>query len=102
MGGGRPSHLRWCPQPWPGPGPPCCDSALSSQVSSESPGGTFIYQGSVKGHGFGQFGFQRLGEEHLAPGGDPRGRGSWGGDEVQGPNPEALYHSGFTAALRLE
>lgn len=31
------------------------------QVSSESPGGTFIYQGSVKGQGFGQFGFQRLG-----------------------------------------
>lgn len=33
----------------------------SSQVSSESSGGTFIYQGSVKGQGFGQFGFQRLG-----------------------------------------
>lgn len=36
-------------------------SAPSTQVSSESSGGTFIYQGSVKGHGFGQFGFQRLG-----------------------------------------
>uniref|UniRef100_A0A8I3RZ37 CUB and Sushi multiple domains 2 n=1 Tax=Canis lupus familiaris TaxID=9615 RepID=A0A8I3RZ37_CANLF len=34
--------------------------ALDGHVSSESPGGTFIYQGSVKGHGFGQFGFQRL------------------------------------------
>ncbi|PNI20363.1 CSMD2 isoform 5 [Pan troglodytes] len=29
-------------------------------VSSESSGATFIYQGSVKGQGFGQFGFQRL------------------------------------------
>uniref|UniRef100_A0ABI7Z9P7 CUB and Sushi multiple domains 2 n=1 Tax=Felis catus TaxID=9685 RepID=A0ABI7Z9P7_FELCA len=34
--------------------------ALDGHVSSESPGGTFIYQGSVKGQGFGQFGFQRL------------------------------------------
>ncbi|XP_023614240.1 CUB and sushi domain-containing protein 2 [Myotis lucifugus] len=34
--------------------------ALDGHVSSESSGGTFIYQGSVKGHGFGQFGFQRL------------------------------------------
>ncbi|XP_060061806.1 CUB and sushi domain-containing protein 2 isoform X4 [Erinaceus europaeus] len=34
--------------------------ALDGHVSSESSGGTFIYQGSVKGQGFGQFGFQRL------------------------------------------
>ncbi|XP_046324842.1 CUB and sushi domain-containing protein 2 isoform X5 [Marmota monax] len=34
--------------------------ALDGHVSSESAGGTFIYQGSVKGQGFGQFGFQRL------------------------------------------
>lgn len=41
--------------------PHCLCPHLTSQVSSESPGGTFIYQGSVKGQGFGQFGFQRLG-----------------------------------------
>ncbi|EDL30240.1 mCG115553, partial [Mus musculus] len=34
--------------------------ALDGHVSSESSGGTFVYQGSVKGQGFGQFGFQRL------------------------------------------
>ncbi|XP_051688009.2 CUB and sushi domain-containing protein 2 isoform X6 [Oryctolagus cuniculus] len=34
--------------------------ALDGHVSSESSGGTFIYQGSVKGQGFGHFGFQRL------------------------------------------
>uniref|UniRef100_A0A9L0I7U5 CUB and Sushi multiple domains 2 n=1 Tax=Equus asinus TaxID=9793 RepID=A0A9L0I7U5_EQUAS len=34
--------------------------ALDGHVSSSS-GGTFVYQGSVKGQGFGQFGFQRLG-----------------------------------------
>ncbi|XP_016814233.2 CUB and sushi domain-containing protein 2 isoform X3 [Pan troglodytes] len=34
--------------------------ALDGHVSSESSGATFIYQGSVKGQGFGQFGFQRL------------------------------------------
>ncbi|KAH0503264.1 CUB and sushi domain-containing protein 2 [Microtus ochrogaster] len=34
--------------------------ALDGHVSSESSGGTFVYQGSVKGRGFGQFGFQRL------------------------------------------
>ncbi|XP_029395556.1 CUB and sushi domain-containing protein 2 isoform X3 [Mus pahari] len=34
--------------------------ALDGHVSSESSAGTFVYQGSVKGQGFGQFGFQRL------------------------------------------
>ncbi|XP_075409854.1 CUB and sushi domain-containing protein 2 isoform X3 [Tenrec ecaudatus] len=34
--------------------------SLDGHVSSESSGGTFVYQGSVKGQGFGQFGFQRL------------------------------------------
>lgn len=38
-------------------------SALPSlQVSSESSSGTFVYQGFVRGKGFGQFGLQRLGK----------------------------------------
>lgn len=35
---------------------------LSLQVSSESSSGTFVYQGFVRGKGFGQFGLQRLGK----------------------------------------
>lgn len=34
----------------------------SPQVSSESSSGTFVYQGFVRGKGFGQFGLQRLGK----------------------------------------
>ncbi|XP_041439963.1 CUB and sushi domain-containing protein 2 isoform X1 [Xenopus laevis] len=34
--------------------------ALDGHVSSESPGGTYVYQGFVRGKGFGQFGLQRL------------------------------------------
>uniref|UniRef100_A0A8C3LRI7 CUB and Sushi multiple domains 2 n=1 Tax=Chrysolophus pictus TaxID=9089 RepID=A0A8C3LRI7_CHRPC len=35
--------------------------ALDGHVSSESSSGTFVYQGFVRGKGFGQFGLQRLG-----------------------------------------
>lgn len=38
---------------------------LSLQVSSESSSGTFVYQGFVRGKGFGQFGLQRLGKLPL-------------------------------------
>lgn len=41
---------------------PLISSLLSSQVSSESSSGTFVYQGFVRGKGFGQFGLQRLGK----------------------------------------
>lgn len=40
-------------------------SFLSFQVSSESSSGTFVYQGFVRGKGFGQFGLQRLGNLAL-------------------------------------
>ncbi|CAI9604642.1 unnamed protein product [Staurois parvus] len=34
--------------------------ALDGHISSETAGGTYIYQGFVRGKGFGQFGFQRI------------------------------------------
>lgn len=48
----------------------CCRNVLISalmslQVSSESSSGTFVYQGFVRGKGFGQFGLQRLGNLPL-------------------------------------
>uniref|UniRef100_A0A6I8NZE7 CUB and Sushi multiple domains 2 n=1 Tax=Ornithorhynchus anatinus TaxID=9258 RepID=A0A6I8NZE7_ORNAN len=39
--------------------------ALDGHVSLESSGGTFVYQGFVRGKGFGQFGLQRLDLELL-------------------------------------
>ncbi|CAH2222352.1 Hypothetical predicted protein [Pelobates cultripes] len=47
--------------------------ALDGHVSSESAGGTYVYQGFVRGKGFGQFGLQRLDGRLLVNGTDTLG-----------------------------